>query len=171
MLLIDEFSGSSDGKGRCQPWWFEAHLDTPNGWSLVETRITGTDASLAAARGLPRSQVIPDVWEGCAPCLGPYPREFREDVIPVVRNREPGARLRLKDVAADFGISGSCLINWLARPMSRTASSRERQRRRTPSCGRRRSAFGSSSRRNESRSAQHQGGANVTTHRVHPTCR
>ena len=40
-----------------------------------------------------------------------YPREFREDVIRVARNREPGVRLR--DVAADFGISESCLANWL----------------------------------------------------------
>lgn len=42
----------------------------------------------------------------------PYPREFREDVIRVARNREPG--VRLKDIAADFAISESCLINWLA---------------------------------------------------------
>lgn len=43
----------------------------------------------------------------------PYPREFREDVIRVARNREPG--VRIKDVAADFGISEGCLTNWLAR--------------------------------------------------------
>ena len=41
----------------------------------------------------------------------PYPREFREDVIRVARNREPGVRIR--DVAADFGISESCLNGWL----------------------------------------------------------
>jgi len=41
----------------------------------------------------------------------PYPREFREDVIRVARNREPG--VRIKDVAADFGISESCLQNRL----------------------------------------------------------
>ena len=41
----------------------------------------------------------------------PYPRVFREDVIRVARNREPGGRI--KDVAADFGISESCLQNWL----------------------------------------------------------
>lgn len=41
----------------------------------------------------------------------PYPREFREDVIRVARNREPGVRLR--DIAADFGISESCLVGWL----------------------------------------------------------
>ena len=38
-------------------------------------------------------------------------REFREDVIRVARSREPG--VRIKDVAADFGISESCLQNWL----------------------------------------------------------
>jgi transposase-like protein len=41
----------------------------------------------------------------------PYPREFREDVIRVARNREPG--VRIKDIAADFDISESCLQNWL----------------------------------------------------------
>lgn len=41
----------------------------------------------------------------------PYPREFREDVIRVARNREPG--VHLKDIAADFGISESCLNGWL----------------------------------------------------------
>jgi transposase len=41
----------------------------------------------------------------------PYPREFREDVIRVARNRGPG--VHLKDVAADFGISESCLNGWL----------------------------------------------------------
>ena len=41
----------------------------------------------------------------------PYPKEFREDVIRVARGREPG--VRLKDIAADFGISESCLNGWL----------------------------------------------------------
>ncbi len=41
----------------------------------------------------------------------PYPREFREDVIRVARSREPD--VGLKDIAADFGISESCLNNWL----------------------------------------------------------
>ena len=40
-----------------------------------------------------------------------YPREFREDVVRVVRNRELG--VRIKDIAADFAISESCLSNWL----------------------------------------------------------
>jgi transposase len=43
----------------------------------------------------------------------PYPREFRENVIRVARNRGPG--VQIKDVAADFGISESCLQNWLTR--------------------------------------------------------
>jgi transposase len=41
----------------------------------------------------------------------PYPREFREDVVRVARNRGPD--VRVKDIAADFGISESCLTNWL----------------------------------------------------------
>lgn len=41
----------------------------------------------------------------------PYPREFREDVIRVARGREPD--VMLKTIAADFGISESCLNNWL----------------------------------------------------------
>lgn len=41
----------------------------------------------------------------------PYPREFREDVIRVARDRDPD--VMLKTVAADFGISESCLNNWL----------------------------------------------------------
>jgi len=43
----------------------------------------------------------------------PYPGEFREDVIRVARSREPG--VRIKDIAADFGITESCLTNWLSR--------------------------------------------------------
>lgn len=41
----------------------------------------------------------------------PYPREFREDVVRVARNREPDQTLR--QIAADFGISESCLTNWM----------------------------------------------------------
>ncbi|MGW5437130.1 IS3 family transposase [Nocardia asteroides] len=41
----------------------------------------------------------------------PYPKEFREDVVRVARNREPGQKL--KQIAADFGISESCLANWM----------------------------------------------------------
>jgi len=43
----------------------------------------------------------------------PYPKEFREDVVRVARNREPG--VRIKDIAGDFGITESCLTNWLSR--------------------------------------------------------
>src|SRR5687767_1551134 len=42
----------------------------------------------------------------------PYPREFREDVVRVARER--GSGVRIKDVAADLGISESCLSNRLA---------------------------------------------------------
>ena len=41
----------------------------------------------------------------------PYPREFRDDVVRVARNREPG--VHLKQIAADFGITESCLTNWV----------------------------------------------------------
>ena len=41
----------------------------------------------------------------------PFPREFREDVVRVARAREPGVTVR--QIAADFGISESCLTNWL----------------------------------------------------------
>jgi len=41
----------------------------------------------------------------------PYPKEFRDDVVRVARNREPGQHLR--QIAADFGVSESCLTNWL----------------------------------------------------------
>lgn len=39
----------------------------------------------------------------------PYPREFREDVVRVARSREPDTRRA--DIAADFGISETCLSN------------------------------------------------------------
>ncbi|MDJ0423525.1 IS3 family transposase [Dietzia kunjamensis] len=41
----------------------------------------------------------------------PYPKEFRDDVVRVARNREPG--VHLKQIATDFGISESCLTNWM----------------------------------------------------------
>ena len=43
----------------------------------------------------------------------PHPKEFRDDVVAVARRREPG--VLLKQIAADFGISESCLRNWLAK--------------------------------------------------------
>jgi len=42
-----------------------------------------------------------------------HPKEFRQDVIRVARNREPG--VRLVDIAKDLGISESCLRSWLTR--------------------------------------------------------
>lgn len=41
----------------------------------------------------------------------PYPQEFRDDVVRVAQNREPGTHL--KQIAKDFGISFSCLTNWM----------------------------------------------------------
>ncbi len=41
----------------------------------------------------------------------PYPREFRDDVVAVARRREPG--VTIKQVASDFGVSETCLQNWL----------------------------------------------------------
>ena len=41
----------------------------------------------------------------------PYPREFREDVVRVARNREPG--VTLEQVAADFGVHPTSLTKWL----------------------------------------------------------
>jgi transposase len=41
----------------------------------------------------------------------PFPKEFRDDVVRVARNREPGQLL--KQIAADFGVSESCLANWM----------------------------------------------------------
>ena len=42
----------------------------------------------------------------------PFPREFRDDVVRVARNRGPGQTV--KQIATDFGISESCLTNWLS---------------------------------------------------------
>jgi transposase-like protein len=39
----------------------------------------------------------------------PYPREFRDDVVAVAHRGE----IPVKQVVKDFGISGSCLVNWL----------------------------------------------------------
>ena len=41
----------------------------------------------------------------------PYPREFRDDVVAVARGRD--SRVTLRRVAADFGISETCLQKWL----------------------------------------------------------
>jgi|SRR5579862_999726 len=41
----------------------------------------------------------------------PFPKEFKEDVIRVARDREHG--VTIAQVARDFGVSESCLTNWL----------------------------------------------------------
>jgi transposase len=41
----------------------------------------------------------------------PYPAEFREDVVRVARTRD--ADTTLAQIAKDFGISESCLVNWM----------------------------------------------------------
>ncbi|WP_219620221.1 transposase [Kocuria rhizophila] len=41
----------------------------------------------------------------------PYPPEFRDDVVRVARNRDPSQKLSA--IAKDFGISESCLTNWM----------------------------------------------------------
>jgi transposase len=60
----------------------------------------------------------------------PYPKEFRQDVVRVARNREPGQTL--KQIAADFGISESCLAGWITQPVpipaSRPTTSAEHRR-------------------------------------------
>jgi len=42
----------------------------------------------------------------------PFPKEFRDEVVRVAQSREAG--VRIKDIAADFGITESCLGNWLS---------------------------------------------------------
>lgn len=41
----------------------------------------------------------------------PYPREYREDVVRVARDRDPG--VTLEQVAADFGIHVMTLSKWM----------------------------------------------------------
>ena len=46
-------------------------------------------------------------------CPSQYPKEFREDVVRVARNREPG--VTLEQIAADFGVHPITLPKWLRR--------------------------------------------------------
>ena len=46
----------------------------------------------------------------------PYPQEFRDDVVRVVRQRGEGV---IKQVAKDFGTSESCLTNWMTQGVRR----------------------------------------------------
>lgn len=43
----------------------------------------------------------------------PYPQEFRDDVVRVARNREPG--VTIEQIAADFGVHPMTLTKWLRR--------------------------------------------------------
>jgi len=42
-----------------------------------------------------------------------YPKEFRDDVAAVALRHEPGVTIR--QIAEDFGISETCLQNWLCK--------------------------------------------------------
>jgi transposase-like protein len=75
----------------------------------------------------------------------PYPKEFRDDVVNVARNREPGQHL--KQIAADFGISESCLTNWMKAADVEEGSSPGRLPLRTRTCVRPASGSGCWSRR------------------------
>ncbi|MEU4449358.1 transposase, partial [Actinosynnema sp. NPDC050801] len=41
----------------------------------------------------------------------PYPREFRDDVVRVARDREPG--VTVEQIAKDFGVHPMTLFTWL----------------------------------------------------------
>lgn len=43
----------------------------------------------------------------------PYPSEFRDDVVRVARNREPG--VTIEQIAKDFGVHPMTLQTWLRR--------------------------------------------------------
>ena len=43
----------------------------------------------------------------------PYPSEFRDDVVRVARNREPG--VAIEQIARDFGVHPMTLQKWLRR--------------------------------------------------------
>ncbi len=48
--------------------------------------------------------------EGCC-CAKPYPREFRDDVVRVARDRDPG--VTVEQIAKDFGVHPMTLFKWL----------------------------------------------------------
>jgi transposase len=49
-------------------------------------------------------------WEDVA-VPKPYPREFRDDVVRVARDREPG--VTVEQIAKDFGVHPMTLFKWL----------------------------------------------------------
>ena len=63
----------------------------------------------------------------------PYPREFREDVVRVARNRDDG--VTIEQVATDFGVHPMTLTKWMrqadidegAKPGKSTSDSAELQ--------------------------------------------
>ena len=64
---------------------------------------------------------------------GPYPREFRDDVVRVARNREDG--VTIEAIATDFGVHPMTLTKWMrqadidegAKPGKSTSDSAELQ--------------------------------------------
>lgn len=48
----------------------------------------------------------------------PHPKEFRDDVVAIARRGEAP----VAQIAKDFGISESCLRNWMRAVDSRTAT-------------------------------------------------
>ncbi|WP_275265761.1 transposase [Mycolicibacterium vanbaalenii] len=49
--------------------------------------------------------------EGCPPWQGPNPREFRDDVVRVARNRGDG--VTIEQIATDFGVHPMTLHKWM----------------------------------------------------------
>ena len=54
--------------------------------------------------------------EGCC-CAKPYPREFRDDVVRVARDRDPG--VTVEQIAKDFGVHPMTLFKWLRQARAR----------------------------------------------------
>lgn len=86
---------------------------------IIGNTICSVVASLAfmIAKGLLKVRLTPSLWGRGFPAWedvdmpAAHPKEFRDDVVAVTRRGEaPIARL-----AKDFGISESCLRNWLHR--------------------------------------------------------
>jgi transposase len=49
--------------------------------------------------------------EGCQCAQGPYPQEFRDDVVRAARNREEG--VTIEQIATDFGVHPMTLHKWM----------------------------------------------------------
>lgn len=67
--------------------------------------------------GLLHGEVTPEIacpgWAGWkdVTVARPYPKEFRDDVVRVARNREDG--VTIEQIAADFGVHPMTLWKWL----------------------------------------------------------